>query len=81
LTTRTKTNTVQEVAEFLKNLDRVAITTHVGADGDAIGASAALLRLMRYLGAAAVFCHAEATSGGCCRRRSFASCPRATSCS
>jgi bifunctional oligoribonuclease and PAP phosphatase NrnA len=63
LTTRTKTNTVQEVAEFLKTLDRVAITTHVGADGDAIGASAALLRLMRSLGAAAVFCHAEEVPG------------------
>jgi bifunctional oligoribonuclease and PAP phosphatase NrnA len=59
LTTRTKNNTVQEVAEFLKTLDRVAVTTHVGADGDAIGASAALVRLMRALGAAAVFCHAE----------------------
>jgi bifunctional oligoribonuclease and PAP phosphatase NrnA len=59
LTTRTKNNTVQEVAEFLKTLERVAITTHVGADGDAIGASAALVRLMRSLGAAAVFCHAE----------------------
>jgi phosphoesterase RecJ-like protein len=50
---------VQEVAAFLKTLDRVAITTHVGADGDAIGASAALLRLMRSLGAAAIFCHTE----------------------
>jgi bifunctional oligoribonuclease and PAP phosphatase NrnA len=59
LTTRTKNNTVQEVAEFLKTLDRVAITTHVGADGDAIGASAALVSLMRALGAASVFCHAE----------------------
>ena len=59
MTIRTKNNTVQEVAEFLKTLDRVAITTHVGADGDAIGASAALVRLMRALGAAAVFCHAE----------------------
>ncbi|HEU4846726.1 MAG TPA: DHH family phosphoesterase, partial [Rubrobacteraceae bacterium] len=59
MTTRTKNNTVQEVAEFLKTLDRVAITTHVGADGDAIGASAALVRLMRALGAAAIFCHAE----------------------
>jgi phosphoesterase RecJ-like protein len=59
LTTRTKNNTVQEVAEFLKTLDRVAVTTHVGADGDAIGASAALVRMMRALGAAAVFCHAE----------------------
>jgi bifunctional oligoribonuclease and PAP phosphatase NrnA len=63
LTTRTQNNTVHEVAEFLKTLDRVAITTHVGADGDAIGASAALLRLMRSLGAAAVFCHAEEVPG------------------
>ncbi len=59
MTTRTTNNTVQEVAAFLKTLDRVAITTHVGADGDAIGASAALLRLMRSLGAAAIFCHTE----------------------
>ncbi|HEY6674661.1 MAG TPA: bifunctional oligoribonuclease/PAP phosphatase NrnA, partial [Rubrobacteraceae bacterium] len=59
MTTRTKNNSVQEVAEFLKTLERVAVTTHVGADGDAIGASAALVRLMRALGAAAVFCHAE----------------------
>ena len=59
MTTRTKNNTVQEVAEFLKTLERVAVTTHVGADGDAIGASAALVRLMRSLGAAAVFCHSE----------------------
>ena len=44
----------------MKTLDRVAVTTHVGADGDAIGASAALVRLMRHLGAEAVFCHAEA---------------------
>jgi bifunctional oligoribonuclease and PAP phosphatase NrnA len=60
LTTRTTNNTVGEIAEFLKTLDKVAVTTHVGADGDAIGASAALVRLMRALGAEAVFCHAEA---------------------
>lgn len=59
MTTRTSGNTTREVADFLKTLDRVAITTHVGADGDAIGASAALLRLVRALGAEAVFCHAE----------------------
>jgi phosphoesterase RecJ-like protein len=59
MTTRTKNNTTREVAELLKTLERVAVTTHVGADGDAIGASAALVRLMRSLGAAAVFCHAE----------------------
>src|ERR671932_1391587 len=60
MTTRTRSNTTREVAEFLRTLERVAVTTHVGADGDAIGASAALVRLMRRLGAEAVFCHAEA---------------------
>jgi len=60
MTTRTTNNTVGEIAEFLRTLDRVAVTTHVGADGDAIGASAALVRLMHRLGAEAVFCHAEA---------------------
>jgi phosphoesterase RecJ-like protein len=59
MTTRTENNTTREVAKFLKTLDRVAVTTHVGADGDAIGASAALVRLMRTLGAAAIFCHTE----------------------
>ena len=61
--TRTRNNTVGEIAEFLKTLDRVAVTTHVGADGDAIGASAALVRLMHKLGAEAVFCHSEAVQG------------------
>jgi bifunctional oligoribonuclease and PAP phosphatase NrnA len=60
MTTRTKNNTLAEIAQFSKTLDKVAVTTHVGADGDAIGASAALVRLMRRLGAEAVFCHAEA---------------------
>jgi bifunctional oligoribonuclease and PAP phosphatase NrnA len=59
MTIRTRNNTTREVAMFLKTLDRVAVTTHVGADGDAIGAAAALVRLMRSLGAAAIFCHAE----------------------
>ena len=59
MTTRTMGNTVAEVADFLKTLDRVAVTAHVGADGDAIGASAALVHLMRSLGAEAVFCHEE----------------------
>src|SRR3712207_1673555 len=63
MTMRTTSNALGEVAQFLKTLDRVAITTHVGADGDAIGASAALLRLMRALGAEAVFCHAEEVPG------------------
>jgi phosphoesterase RecJ-like protein len=63
LTIRTTNNTVAEVAEFLKTLERVAVTTHVGADGDAIGTSAALVRLMRSLGASAVFCHAEKVPG------------------
>src|SRR5918997_1147800 len=60
MTFRTTNNTASEVAELLKTIDRVAVTTHVGADGDAIGASAALVRLMRHLGAEAVFCHAGA---------------------
>ncbi len=56
---RTTANTTSEVAEFLRTLERVAITTHVGVDGDAVGSSIALLYLMRSLGAEAVFCHAE----------------------
>ena len=63
MTTQTAGNTTAEVAEFLKTLDKVAVTTHVGADGDAIGTSAALLHLMRALGAEAVFCHAEEVPG------------------
>ncbi|CAN5637669.1 MAG: DHH family phosphoesterase [Actinomycetota bacterium] len=57
--TTTKNNTLREVADLLKTLDRVAVTTHVGADGDAIGSSAAMLGLVRSLGAEAVFCHSE----------------------
>ena len=52
-------NTTREVADLLKGLEMVAVTTHVGADGDAIGSSAALVRLLRSLGAEAVFCHRE----------------------
>jgi phosphoesterase RecJ-like protein len=59
MTTQMTSNSTREIVDFLKKLDRVAVTTHVGADGDAIGASVALLRLMRNLGAEAVFCHAE----------------------
>ena len=57
--TQTANNTLREVAQFLKTLEGVAVTTHVGADGDAIGSAAALVRLMLSLGARAVFCHAE----------------------
>lgn len=59
LTTQTMGNTLQEIADCLRAVDRAAVTTHIGADGDAIGASAALINLMRALGAEAVFCHAE----------------------
>ena len=59
MTTQTTSNTITEIAEFLKTLKKVAVTTHVGADGDAIGSSAGLVRLMRALGAEAVFCHSE----------------------
>lgn len=63
MTTQTMGNTITEVADFLKTLDRVAVTTHVGADGDAIGSSAALVYLMQALGADAVFCHEEEVPG------------------
>lgn len=63
MTTRTMNNTIAEVADFLKTLDRAAVTTHVGADGDAIGSSAALIHLMCALGADAVFCHEEEVPG------------------
>ncbi len=57
--TRTTNNTTREVADFLRGLNRAAVTTHVGADGDAIGSAAALVRLVQSLGAEARFCHAE----------------------
>lgn len=52
-------STAQEIADLLKGLRKAAVTTHVGADGDAIGSSAALVRLLRSLGVEAVFCHRE----------------------
>ncbi|CAN5577644.1 bifunctional oligoribonuclease/PAP phosphatase NrnA [soil metagenome] len=63
MTTQTMGNTTQEIADFLKTVEKAAVTTHVGADGDAIGTSAALVHLMRALGAEAVFCHAEEVPG------------------
>lgn len=63
MTTQTMGNTTQEIADFLKTVDKAAVTTHVGADGDAIGTSAALVHLMRALGSEAVFCHAEEVPG------------------
>ena len=57
--TRARNNTTREIADFLKGLERAAVTTHTGADGDAIGSAVALVHLARSLGAEAVFCHAE----------------------
>jgi phosphoesterase RecJ-like protein len=57
--TRARNNTTREVADFLKGLEKVAVTTHTGADGDAIGSAVALVYLVRSLGAEAVFCHFE----------------------
>ncbi len=57
--TRTRNNTAREVADFLKGFDKAAVTTHTGADGDAVGSAVALVYLVRSLGAEAVFCHAE----------------------
>ncbi len=57
---QTKNNVVQEVADFLKGLEKAAVTTHTVPDGDAIGSAVALVYLLRSLGAKdAVFCHAE----------------------
>jgi phosphoesterase RecJ-like protein len=57
--THTKSNTIREVADFLRGLDRAAVTTHTGADGDAIGSAVALVYLVRSLGAEVAFCYAE----------------------
>jgi bifunctional oligoribonuclease and PAP phosphatase NrnA len=57
--TRAKNNSTREVADFLKGLTRAAVTTHTGADGDAIGSAVALVYLVRFLGSEAVFCHQE----------------------
>jgi bifunctional oligoribonuclease and PAP phosphatase NrnA len=57
--TRTRNNTTGEIADFLKGLEKAAVTTHTGADGDAIGSAVALVYLARSVGAEAVFCHAE----------------------
>ncbi len=43
----------------MKGLQKAAVTTHTGADGDAIGSAVALVYLLRSLGAEAVFCHSE----------------------
>jgi phosphoesterase RecJ-like protein len=59
--TQTKrNNTIPEVADFLKGLHKAAVTTHTGADGDAIGSAVALVYLARSVGAQeALFCHSE----------------------
>jgi phosphoesterase RecJ-like protein len=57
---QTKNNVVQEVTDFLKGLEKAAVTTHTVPDGDAIGSAVALVYLLRSLGAKdALFCHAE----------------------
>ena len=40
----------QRVAERLRNARRVAVTTHINADGDACGSAAALVRLLPQMG-------------------------------
>src|ERR687886_740357 len=59
--TQTKrNNTIPEVADFLKGLHKAAVTTHTGADGDAIGSAVALVYLARFVGAQEpLFCHSE----------------------
>jgi len=63
MTTRTTGNTTREVAEFLKGLQKAAVTTHTGADGDAIGSAIALVYLLRALGVEAGFCYSEEVPG------------------
>ena len=43
----------------MKGLEKAAIATHTGADGDAVGSAVALLYLLRYLDAEAMFCYSE----------------------
>ena len=59
MTARTGVNTLGEVAAFLKTVDKAAVTTHTGVDGDAVGSAVALVYLLHNLGAEAVFCHSE----------------------
>lgn len=40
----------QRIAEKLRNARRVAVTTHINADGDACGSAAALVRLLPQMG-------------------------------
>lgn len=40
----------QRIAEILRNARRVAVTTHINADGDACGSAAALVRLLPQMG-------------------------------
>lgn len=52
-----------EVASYLKGVERAAVSTHTGVDGDAIGSAMALVHLVRSLGAEARFCHSEPVPG------------------
>jgi bifunctional oligoribonuclease and PAP phosphatase NrnA len=61
--THIESNTTREVADFLKGLERAAVTTHTGADGDAIGSAVALVYLLRSLGIEAAFCYSEEVPG------------------
>src|SRR5918912_4374824 len=57
--THTVNNTTREVADLFRSLDRAVVTTHTGADGDAIGSAVALVYLLRCLGLEVVFCYVE----------------------
>jgi phosphoesterase RecJ-like protein len=56
---RTTGNLTREVAQYLESLQKAAVTTHTGVDGDAVGSAVALVYLLHVLGAEAVFCHSE----------------------
>src|SRR5919202_4083202 len=57
--THTMNNTTREVADLFRSMARAAVTTHTGADGDAIGSAVALVYLLRCLGLEVVLCYVE----------------------
>ena len=51
---RARSEAVQRIADALKGVQTVAVTTHINADGDAAGSVAAMARLLPQLGPKAI---------------------------
>jgi len=51
---RARTDAIQRIAQALKDVPVVAVTTHINADGDAAGSVAAMARLLPQIGAKAI---------------------------